>query len=595
MLNRIVRAVIAAAAAAGMAAAGAALSGTAVRAEAANVSPAWTRNAVDLSECDVQLDKKEYTYTGGSVMPDRTIGSGYSITYNGELLLRGRDYDVSYSDNVETGQAVMTLSGVGRYSGTVEVPFMILPKQNRIMSLSTGNGGIRVAFQKDEEALAYQVIYSQDKSFKTYHSTTVTDKERTYVNLTNVPRAGERWYVKVRSFVTADGDVKSARYGEYSEMRSIDTRMELGKVTIPYISYTYSGYRINPTVKVKDVKGALVPADAYKVTYSDDLKVGTARITVKAVGKAYSGSIVKEFYIKPERNSITSSECSGSGFRISWKKGTAGTVGYQVLYSTSEDFSQNVHSYTSADLNDLSERFSRVPRAGETWYVKVRSFFTKDGRLTSTRYGNYSRAVRVVTVSRFETAVRGAYIYDTPHYQPEYRGSVSAGTKAGIIEQSGNWYRITAGSKTGWVYGKAFGKGSGVGRSGLSASNVERYADDILFEIGCSTGAIYRYVCYHVDYSSGMNNSSRNYKAAMAFYYGRGPCYYSAAAADLLLERAGYEHKIMSGIQHSEEHNWNAYYKNGKWLYMETTLSLSRARFYDNDESYLRSHDFHWS
>lgn len=59
--------------------------------------------------------------------------------------------------------------------------------------LTSGSGGIRVEWEADPSAHAYQISYSQDKSFSTYHSTTVTDISRTYVNLTNVPRAGETW------------------------------------------------------------------------------------------------------------------------------------------------------------------------------------------------------------------------------------------------------------------------------------------------------------------------------------------------------------------------------------------------------------------
>ena len=68
-----------------------------------------------------------------------------------------------------------------------------------------------------------------------------------------------------------------------------------------------------------------------------------------------------------------------------------------MLYSTDKNFAKNVHSYTSTNLSDTSENFSRVPNSGETWYVKVRSFITKDGKATSTRYGNYS-AVRSIKV-----------------------------------------------------------------------------------------------------------------------------------------------------------------------------------------------------
>ena len=106
---------------------------------------------------------------------------------------------------------------------------------------------------------------------------------------------------------------------------------------------------------------------------------------------------IKNFVVKPAKNEITSISSANGAFKISWKKGTAGTTGYQVLYSKDKNFKNDVHSYTSTKLSDLSENFSNVPKSGETWYVKVRSFFTKDGKVTSTRYGNYSdvRSIKV--------------------------------------------------------------------------------------------------------------------------------------------------------------------------------------------------------
>ena len=68
-----------------------------------------------------------------------------------------------------------------------------------------------------------------------------------------------------------------------------------------------------------------------------------------------------------------------------------------MQYSTDKNFEKNVHSWTTTNISKLSENFSSVPRSGETWYVKVRSFYTKDGKTSSTRYGNYS-AVKSIKI-----------------------------------------------------------------------------------------------------------------------------------------------------------------------------------------------------
>lgn len=169
------------------------------------------------------------------------------------------------------------------------------------------------------------------------------------------------------------------------------------KISIPYSSYTYTGKAITPTVTVKNSQGAkLVKDKDYTVSYKNNVKVGIASITITGKG-IYGGTRTKTFVVKPAKNEIKSITSANGAFKISWKKATEGAVGYQVKYSTTPDFSANVHSYTSTVLNDLSENFSKYPNSGETWYVKVRSFYTKDGKTTSSRYGNYS-AVRMIRV-----------------------------------------------------------------------------------------------------------------------------------------------------------------------------------------------------
>ena len=469
------------------------------------------------------------------------------------------------------------------------------PARNSITKLTSGNGGIRVEWNKDLSALGYQILYSQDKTFKTYHSTTVKDPARTYVNLTNVPRAGETWYIKVRSFVTADGSFTSTRYGTYSAVKSITTYLDISKVTIPYISYTYSGKEIRPTVKVKDPKGNIIPAGNYTAVYSNNVNVGIARITVTGKGIA-KGTFVKEFYVKPAKNEITSLTTANGAFRISWKKGTPGTVGYQVLYSTTADFSDNVHSYTSTALNDLTENFSRVPRAGETWYIKVRSFFTRDGKATSTRYGNYSAVRSITTAVETKKVTKAAGVYSQAAFSRYPLGTVSAGTTVNILSQSGRWYKISYGSLTGWVYNKAFGVTSNAsGR--LNETTVHAYADDVIFDIGTSAGAINHYVMSHVGYAHlAAPVTNRDGTAAYAFTYRQAACYHFAAAADILLEHAGYVHKIVKGHSTTDTHHWNIYMTANGWRYMDTTpFIVYPSGFYDFTADQVRNiRQFTW-
>ena len=358
-----------------------------------------------LKDSAVSVKYSSYTYSGKAITPDSRNGANeFTVKLNGKTLTKSVDYTVSYKNNVNVGVATATFTGKGKYEGSKSLQFVIKPAKNSITSLTTAANKITVKWNEDKTATGYQVLYSTDSSFKTYHSTTVQGK--TSVNLTSVPKTGEKYYIKVRSFFTKDGKVTSTRYGNYSDVQSIvvGATNVLGSASLAYGSYTYTGSAITPDSRngkdeltVKDAGGRKLTKNVdYTVSYTNNKAVGVAYISIKGKG-SYSGALNKQFVIKPAVNAITSITTTTGAFKISWNKGTAGTVGYQVKYSTDKNFVNNVHSYTSTNLSDLSENFSSVPKSGETWYVKVRSFYTKDGSVTATRYGNYS-AVKSIKV-----------------------------------------------------------------------------------------------------------------------------------------------------------------------------------------------------
>ncbi len=64
------------------------------------------------------------TATGQALTPEVVV------TYAGQTLTEGKDYTVSYADNVEPGTATVTITGVGTYFGTLETTFIIEEAQS---------------------------------------------------------------------------------------------------------------------------------------------------------------------------------------------------------------------------------------------------------------------------------------------------------------------------------------------------------------------------------------------------------------------------------------------------------------------------------
>ena len=93
----------------------------------------FTILAKNIEESDVAVTPiAALTYTGGELTPVPVI------TYNTRTLEvgEGKDFTVKYSANTAAGTATVTVTGIGNYKGSIDVPFTIEKKgyrQRRIL------------------------------------------------------------------------------------------------------------------------------------------------------------------------------------------------------------------------------------------------------------------------------------------------------------------------------------------------------------------------------------------------------------------------------------------------------------------------------
>lgn len=80
---------------------------------------ATTVTLKDISSARVSAIPSQ-TYTGSAITPTVTV------TYDGATLTEGTDYTVAYSNNVSPGTATVTITGIGGYTGSTSVTFMIV-------------------------------------------------------------------------------------------------------------------------------------------------------------------------------------------------------------------------------------------------------------------------------------------------------------------------------------------------------------------------------------------------------------------------------------------------------------------------------------
>ena len=170
------------------------------------------------------------------------------------------------------------------------------------------------------------------------------------------------------------------------------SRISISKasVTLSTSTYAYDGKAKKPDVTVKLNGKTLKNGTDYSVTYSNNTKVGTAKVTIKGKGN-YSGTITKAFKINPAKQEIQKLTAKSKAFFVDWaQKGSA--TGYEIQYATNSKF-------TSAKkvtiTNNKTDKATVSKLSGKKkYYVRVRSYTTVKG---TKYYGAWSSTKTVTT------------------------------------------------------------------------------------------------------------------------------------------------------------------------------------------------------
>ncbi|MBQ9531486.1 MAG: leucine-rich repeat protein [Eubacterium sp.] len=196
----------------------------------------------------------DQSYTGKEVKPQLHITVGES-----ELKL-GKDYSVSYSNNIKPGTARATAVGLGDYSIYAStVKFNIVKHQHQftkktvkptyeakgytlyictcgysyksdikskltvpstsVKKLTKGKKEIRVTFKKVKNISGYQIQYSQYKNFKK-SKTVKRSADKSSAKLKNL-KSKKRYYVRIRTYKKVG---KKTYYSSWSAAKSIKTK-----------------------------------------------------------------------------------------------------------------------------------------------------------------------------------------------------------------------------------------------------------------------------------------------------------------------------------------------------------------------------------
>lgn len=247
---------------------------------------------------------------------------------------------------------------------------------------------------------------------------TIPATGHTYKTQTKKATATKNGYIKK---VCSCGDVKSTSKIYYPKTVKLSTS-----------TYTYNGKIKKPSVKVYNSAGKLISASNYTVKYATGRKsVGKYKVTVtfKSTSKYYTGSKYAYFKINPKSTYLSKVTAGNKAFTAKWKKQSAQTTGYQLMYSPYSSFKSGKTLLVSGSKT-VSKTVKSL-KAGKKYYVKIRTYKTVKG---VKYYSTWSKAKTVKTkvkVSKPAPAYSSNTVYITQtgskyHYNKNCRGLSNA-------------------------------------------------------------------------------------------------------------------------------------------------------------------------
>ncbi|MCQ2548370.1 MAG: CotH kinase family protein, partial [Clostridia bacterium] len=233
----------------------------------------WIVPAIDKDS--VSIDDSKCVYDGNAQKPVFEIKD-----VEGTSLVEDKDYTLSYSDNVDAGQATLKVQFIGNYEGELEESFTVSPKH-----IDISEADIKIAstseFNYDYTGLplepeAVLVGYPEDWY------------EVVYENNIN---AGDDALVKARFVGNYEGEATKA---------FTINRIPLPKIrSIRPAVIAYDGTPKEPHVIIDAPADGkpLVRGVDFVATYSNNVEIGVGTVVVEGIGNFYGGYYEKKFDI----------------------------------------------------------------------------------------------------------------------------------------------------------------------------------------------------------------------------------------------------------------------------------------------------------
>lgn len=340
----------------------------------------------DIADSDVQADDLAAAYNKGKL-----IKPVPTVKWNGKKLTNKKDFIVEYPDSAESetayrepGSYKVLIKGCGNYTGSREISFTITAQEEKLL------GKVKVSkipvqtYTGEQVALDEENAFTRDVLKLTFSGEQLklgTDYELTYAAGDDGVSIGNHEIV-----ITGKGQFKGVRRINFKIQGVSVKTMKFS--SLPRLVYNGEKQVLNPNAEddaenkliITDKEGNILKENTdYKLSFSNNQNVGTAKMTVTGTGK-YTGTITKNFKIIPcsvngENNDVITAFINGSSGQTYEKGGAKPKI--KVTFNNRE-LKEGI-DYTLSYVNNTSLN----PRAGKepAVIIKGKKNFTGSRKL----------------------------------------------------------------------------------------------------------------------------------------------------------------------------------------------------------------------
>ena len=296
---------------------------------------------IDISDCTIILSEDSYPYDGNAKEPS------IKVKYEQIELRPGVDYTVDYINNTNPGSATVKVIGQETYKGSKTAVFTI-SKVDPTLNFIT----LRISKTSLDTPFTNTLNQITDGSVSFYSGNTSVAIVNSISGEVTIKGIG------TTEIIATATEGKNYNSGNASYTLIVTpVSLENAFVGGVSLSYGYSGKAYTPTVTVKVDGKTLTKETDYTVQYENNVKPGTAKITVTGKGN-YTGTKTKTFEIVNCASSIV----SGKTYQLIPKnnsKTAVCAIGGRMV--------NNTKVYITDRGNSESQKFKAVKNSDGTW------------------------------------------------------------------------------------------------------------------------------------------------------------------------------------------------------------------------------------